>query len=79
MSFEIPCPNCGWRELHEFKFGGEVKTAPRPGADLRAWREYIFMNDNLAGISEEWWYHTLGCGQWFKVKRDTVTNRIVED
>jgi len=79
MGFLIPCPNCGLRDVYEFKFGGEVKAQPGSEADLKAWRHYLYFNENLSGVQEEWWYHTAGCGDWFKLKRDTATNEIIED
>src|SRR5438105_4577778 len=32
MSFLIKCPHCGDRGVYEFRFGGEVKARPEPGA-----------------------------------------------
>ncbi|MFY7948756.1 MAG: sarcosine oxidase subunit delta, partial [Gemmatimonas sp.] len=28
------------------------------------------------GAHAERWRHTFGCGQWFNVRRDTVTHRV---
>ncbi len=79
MAFMIPCPHCGPREVGEFKFGGEVKAPPGPEADLEAWRRYNYHPGNRAGLQEEWWFHAWGCQTWFKIRRDTSTNRIMTD
>ena len=77
MGFEICCPNCGPRNVYEFKFGLEVKDDPGPGAGLKEWRQYIYFNKNICGVQEEWWCHSSGCLAWFKIKRDTCTNKII--
>jgi sarcosine oxidase subunit delta len=79
MGFKIPCPHCGERDVYEFSFGSEVKDQPPPGAGIRAWRHYLYFNQNLCGVQSEWWCHSAGCGTWFRVKRDTLTNNILED
>jgi heterotetrameric sarcosine oxidase delta subunit len=79
MGFLIPCPNCGRRDVYEFKFGLEVKQAPREGADLRDWRHYLYFHQNRSGLQEEWWYHAYGCGAWFKIRRNTTTNEILSN
>ncbi|OGP56843.1 MAG: hypothetical protein A2V65_02645 [Deltaproteobacteria bacterium RBG_13_49_15] len=78
MGFQINCPNCGLRDVYEFKFGGEAKERPGPDADIRRWRHYIYFNKNANGLHEEWWYHTAGCQSWIKITRDTATNRVSE-
>jgi sarcosine oxidase subunit delta len=79
MGFLIPCPNCGRRDVYEFKFGLEVKQAPGEAAGLREWRHYLYFNQNKSGLQEEWWYHAYGCGAWFKIKRNTTTNEILSN
>ncbi|MBW2022136.1 MAG: sarcosine oxidase subunit delta [Deltaproteobacteria bacterium] len=76
MGFLIACPNCGFRNAYEFKFGGEVKNEPGHGAGLRKWRHYFYFNKNVAGVQEEWWYHN-PCQTWVLVTRDTATNEVV--
>ncbi|WP_044352439.1 sarcosine oxidase subunit delta [Dethiosulfatarculus sandiegensis] len=76
MGFMINCPNCGARDVYEFKFGGEVKVEPRSGADLRELRDYIYFNQNKSGVQEEWWWHQ-ACGTWLKVTRNTETNQVL--
>jgi len=77
MSFTITCPICGKRNLYEFKFGGE-DHGPRPeeqGLTPDSWADWAYMKDNTPGSQKEWWYHRDGCGLWFSVYRNTLTNR----
>jgi sarcosine oxidase, subunit delta len=62
MSFLLVCPNCGPREVHEFRYGGQVLETPA-GA-------------NLPGSQRERWYHRLGCRRWFTAERDVRTNTV---
>ena len=77
MSFLLPCPNCGPRDVNEFRYQGEVTHRPPPDAGLRELAEYIDFRDNVAGVQREWWYHRLGCGLWFIAERDTCTNEVL--
>ncbi|MEW5726039.1 MAG: sarcosine oxidase subunit delta [Thermodesulfobacteriota bacterium] len=74
--FSLPCPHCGLRPVAEFKYGGPVRPEPPSGADLPAWREYLYFQDNRDGVQEEWWFHTLGCGTWIRLWRDNSSNRF---
>ena len=76
MSFLINCPNCGDRNVYEFRFGGEVVQRPTPDAETGIWMKYFYVRSNVAGDQQEWWYHGLGCRKWFLAERDTRTNRI---
>jgi sarcosine oxidase, subunit delta len=78
LSFLLSCPFCGPRSVYEFRFGGEYRARPRPGADPAAWRSFIFWKDNCAGHQTEWWCHSYGCGQWFLAQRDTLKNHVLE-
>jgi sarcosine oxidase subunit delta len=70
MSFVLVCPNCGPREVYEFRYGGQVigpaacETAVRP-------------TSNLPGPQHERWYHRLGCRRWLAVQRDVRTNTVL--
>jgi heterotetrameric sarcosine oxidase delta subunit len=79
MPFLIDCPNCGRRSPYEFKFGGECKQPPKPEADVKAWCDYLYFNENMSGVQEEWWYHAMGCRSWLKVRRNTVTHEISKE
>lgn len=77
--FLLSCPNCGLRNVSEFRFGGEYN--PRPADPLAAsdenWIEYEFMRVNKMGVEKEWWYHRSGCGLWFLAERHTKTHEVV--
>lgn len=75
--FQIPCPNCGLRDVSEFRFGGEALTRPQSSASPD-WTAYVYHRQNLAGVQAEWWYHRFGCRRWFKARRDTITNEVLE-
>ena len=76
----INCPNCGPRNSHEYRHGGEYN--PRPGTPDQAssgeWTNYVYMRANHRGEQLEWWYHRAGCGLWFLARRDTRTNQVLE-
>ena len=77
MGFLLECPNCGKRDVYEFRFGGEVRKRPSPTATTEEWTRYIYMKENAAGVQKEWWFHRLGCRKWFVATRDTVTNSVL--
>jgi sarcosine oxidase subunit delta len=63
MSFMLDCPNCGPREVYEFRYGGQVLETP--------------VGSNLPGPQRERWYHRLGCRCWFTAERDVRTNTVL--
>jgi heterotetrameric sarcosine oxidase delta subunit len=82
----IECPFCGWRDSGEFTVRGDAKPQ-RPSlpvnatpADVAAAQDaaydYVFLRDNVAGLTSEHWYHGGGCRSWLVVERDTLTHRI---
>ncbi|MDX1539848.1 MAG: sarcosine oxidase subunit delta [Geminicoccaceae bacterium] len=76
----IPCPFCGEREETEFECGGEAHIQrPRQPQALSddQWADYLFMRANPKGVHFERWRHLHGCGRWFNVARDTVSDRIL--
>jgi heterotetrameric sarcosine oxidase delta subunit len=74
---KISCPNCGERHYTEFRYGGDAnKRRPAPGAEMKAWHDYVFLFDNPKGAHREYWQHVLGCRQWLVLERDTATNRV---
>jgi methylglutamate dehydrogenase subunit B len=77
MSFLLPCPHCGPRDVEEFRCSGEVTIRPRTAPSLRELTRYVYFRANAAGVHREWWYHRAGCGTWFIAERDTRTNRVV--
>ncbi len=76
MGFLLECPNCGLRDVYEFRFGGEVGTRPSFGGTKAEWMDYVFMRRNLAGDEKEWWYHRTGCKRWFQAIRNTTNNSV---
>jgi sarcosine oxidase subunit alpha/sarcosine oxidase subunit delta len=72
--FKIECPNCGRRNVSEFRFGGQVQARPKDPSDEAAWVEYLYLRANPAGVQTEWWYHRMGCQRWFRLERDTRNN-----
>jgi sarcosine oxidase subunit delta len=75
----IPCPHCGERPEIEFRYGGEAHVA-RPAdpaaLDDEAWAAYLYLRSNPKGQHAERWRHIHGCGRYFNVLRDTVSDKI---
>jgi sarcosine oxidase subunit delta len=77
----IPCPFCGARDETEFHCGGEAHIVrPKQPAALsdEQWADYLFMRSNPKGVHFERWRHVHGCGRWFNLVRDTVSDRILQ-
>jgi len=75
----LTCPNCGERNITEFRFGGEIKrNSPNPedGATDAALMANLYLKENRLGVQKEWWYHRAGCGIWFIAERHTKTQVI---
>jgi sarcosine oxidase subunit delta len=72
------CPLCGPRDRREFYYYGASDWLARPAADAppEAWHAYLHLRDNPAGPTEDLWYHEQGCGQWLRVRRDTLTHAV---
>ncbi|MSY19265.1 MAG: sarcosine oxidase subunit delta, partial [Actinobacteria bacterium] len=71
------CPNCGSRPIEEFGFGGELPTVPDRITDPNERDiDYVWMFDNLEGISIERWFHQAGCRRWHTVERNTITDSV---
>lgn len=76
----LPCPECGPRNVSEFRYIGEMVSRPDPAtATTQQWRAYLYFRDNSHGWHRESWYHRAGCRQYFRVERDTVTNEVRTD
>ncbi|MDP6474200.1 MAG: sarcosine oxidase subunit delta [Alphaproteobacteria bacterium] len=69
------CPLNGWRNIQEFTHGGEVVAEPNRCSDAE-WAEFVFMEENKAGMVREWWCHT-ATAYWFIAERDTVKDEII--
>ncbi len=78
---ELNCPFCGPRPEVEFRCGGEaaVRRPDDPAScGDREWSDYLWNRSNPRGRHVERWCHAHGCGRWFRVVRDTVSDRILE-
>ena len=75
----LECPRCGRRPIDEFTFGGERRSTPDwlTDPDERDYDE-VWIFDNPAGPTTERWFHTAGCRRWLTVRRDTVTDHVLE-
>lgn len=73
----MTCPLNGVRNISEFVCGGEVRAMPDPATGTDAeWADYVFMENNKAGVVREWWCHA-PTSFWFIAERDTVTDEIL--
>ena len=71
----MPCPLNGPRNIQEFICAGPVEPHPDPNScSDREWTEYVWMEENLAGVVREWWCH-VATSYWFIAERDTVSGR----
>ena len=78
----IRCPDRReQRTEEELSYGGEgdISRALEPDRlSDEQWTEYLFMRTNPKGLMWEQWCCADGCGQWFKVRRDSVGHEIRE-
>jgi heterotetrameric sarcosine oxidase delta subunit len=84
MSFLLTCPNCGPRDVGEFRYGGELlHAAPGtarepasnlPGQSTAATPAQGFSNQ--PGRQRERWFHRHGCRRWLEAERDVCTNEV---
>ena len=75
----IGCPYCGPRNQDEFVHGGQahIQRPQEPEAvSDETWARYQFVRDNPCGLHLERWQHLYGCGQWFHLARDTLSDEI---
>ena len=71
----LDCPHLGKRPISEFVFGGNVDPEP---ANLEiSPSKWAFEQDSRPMERTEWWYHEPS-QIWFRVKRDTMSNRIIQ-
>ena len=76
----LTCPLCGARDSREFTYLGAACLQDRPVEDAgaEAFHAYVHLRDNPAGRNAELWQHTMGCGAWLRVERDTVTHEVLD-
>lgn len=75
----INCPFCGERGNDEFSYLGDASVVrPDPNSPNAAEDFYAFAYErrNIAGPTQELWYHAAGCHAWLVVTRDTRTHEI---
>jgi sarcosine oxidase subunit delta len=75
----LSCPNCGPRNVQEFRYGGEYNPRPKKPLEVSEarWTDYVYMRANKLGVQMEWWYHRAGCQLWFLAERHTKTNEVL--
>jgi len=74
----ITCSNCGRRPVEEYRFGGELRGAAASITDPIARDvDYVWMRDNIEGVTTERWFHAAGCRRWLTLSRDTITDTVV--
>ncbi len=78
----IFCPYCQeHRSEEEFHPQGEAHIKrpenPRSCSD-EEWGSYLYFRKNPRGSHAEMWRHSLGCGRFFNVIRDTETYVIAK-
>ncbi len=69
MSFLLNCPNCGPRDVSEFRYGGQILPVSPPAGRSPG--------SNLPGPQQERWYHRFGCHRWLLAERDVRTNEVL--
>ena len=78
MSFFLNCPNCGPRDVTEFRYGGQLISQPSsPALPSEAEAKIAVAGSNLPGPQHERWYHRFGCRRWFMAERDVRKNEIL--
>jgi heterotetrameric sarcosine oxidase delta subunit len=70
MSFILNCPHCGPRDVGEFRYGGEILSAPADAPESPS--------SNLPGPQWERWFHRLGCQRWLTAQRNVQTNEVLQ-
>ena len=74
----MTCPLNGPRNISEFVWFGDVRSAPDPaGSSDAEWAAHLFLEDNIAGPVFEWWLHA-PTNFWFIAHRDTLSDTILE-
>ena len=68
MSFLLTCPNCGPRDVSEFRYGGQILPAPATASAA---------GSNPPGPQCERWFHRFGCRRWLAAERDVRTNEVL--
>ena len=73
----LTCPTCGERPVTEFRFGGELPHVPdRLTDDAERNLDYVWMFDNVAGVTTERWFHAR-LPPLVTIRRDPRTDQVV--
>ena len=77
--FLIKCPWCGERAETEFTYKGDanIKRPDPQNSTDDEWLNHIYFRKNPKGTHNEFWQHTSGCRQFFKVQRNLITHEIL--
>jgi len=74
----FPCPWCGERSEHEFRYAGDAdRPRPERHVDDAQWADYLHFRDNPRGPARELWIHFGGCGRWLVLERNTQTHAVI--
>jgi sarcosine oxidase subunit alpha/sarcosine oxidase subunit delta len=74
----LTCPWCGRRPIDEYAFGGELRGVPRGIVDPHERDiDYVWMYDNIEGVTTERWFHRAGCRRWLTQRRDTTIDTVL--
>ncbi len=78
----LRCPYCDeLRHEDELEYGGEAEIIRPPdphSVNDDEWARYLYLRKNTRGRHDEQWCCRAGCGQWFKVSRDTISHEVHE-
>jgi sarcosine oxidase subunit delta len=72
----IDCPNCGERNASEFLYKGDASVERPQTLDPDAFFDFLYIRQNAAGPTKEFWFHAGGCRSWLIVTRNTLTHEI---
>ena len=73
----ITCPDCGPRDVSEFRYVGDAtRRFPALDAGQAEWASFVWDRENPRGAHAEHWQHQHGCRQFLRVVRDTATHEI---
>lgn len=71
------CPMNGPRNISEFTCFGPINTNKHHhNMSDEEWCQYLFYQENKAGVIREWWRHTPS-NYFFIAERHTITDEIV--
>ena len=60
-------------------YGGELPHVPDGITDPDARNlDWVWMQDNVDGVTTERWFHAAGCRRWVTLRRNTTTDRVVQ-